>query len=736
MRIAFVSDEVSGFHNGGIGTYVVEAGHALTSAGHEVWLITEPPTEEVREAMRRIDGFSQVRFVDECAAAKSLPYILRAPSATRFAKLAYATLVAAEQEFDYIEFADYGAAGSVTVAEQRWFRSLGRAVVGIALHSPTFDCIQYNQALHHCSLYQRELIALEHETLRVAPYLWSPSSRLREIVANRLNLDAARIPLIRYPMRHPSPPPPVRSFTALEDLRFAFFGRIEPRKGVRQIVEAWASMPNLSIECIGRDGPTSPLQTSEVAYLRKRGIGNVTFAGNLTRAAAIERIRSADVIVLPSPWDNWPNACLEAMAAGRIVIGGKNGGMGEMIEHGVNGFLVDGSDPADLHRVIVEDLREALPRLTQISERAALRAREISRPADYVRSIEQFVAQRSRGSAEPKQPNAALVSIVIPYYGESADFLHAAVSSAACQTHPHIEILVVDDGSVGPHVESTLQEAQRIDARVQVHRKPNGGLASARNHGIERAKGDFLLMLDADNRLRHDYAATALHVLSQEPDAVAAIPDMQSFADQDDHAGFLYNPLAYDPALWLCRNSLGDAGAMLRGTLFSTHKLRYDSNIDCYADWALWLDVARLGLRTVRIPRVLYDYRIRSDSMSAASVWDQHLPMLGYLVEHHAPFHIDAPTKDLLHTLSQGWGIGALITTVRSDLATADRQLATVRRAITDPVAYTQPAITMRHAVANALGNIADRWPRIGSLARHAIRNLLRVHGIWKDRRS
>ena len=73
MRIAFISDEVSGFHTGGIGTYIVEAGHALTAAGHEAWLITEPPSEERREEMRRIQGFSHVRFVDECAAAKGLP---------------------------------------------------------------------------------------------------------------------------------------------------------------------------------------------------------------------------------------------------------------------------------------------------------------------------------------------------------------------------------------------------------------------------------------------------------------------------------------------------------------------------------------------------------------------------------------------------------------------------------------------------------------------------------------
>ena len=733
MRIAFISDEVSGFHTGGIGTYIVEAGHALTAAGHEAWLITEPPSEERREEMRRIQGFSHVRFVDECAAAKGLPTSLFAGKARRFAQLAHATLLETKQQFDYVEFADYGAAGSISVPEQRWFRSLGDAVVAIALHSPTHDCLEFNQTLHYCSLYHREIIALEHETLRLANNLWSPSARLREMVADRLGLDSGTIPLIRYPMREPPPAEPLKPKERLEDLRFCFFGRIEPRKGVRQIVDAWAKMPHLEIDCFGRDGPTSPVRSSEVAYLQRRGVGNVKFHGNLARDEAVARVRNADVVVLPSPWDNWPNACIEAMAAGRVVIGGRNGGMGEMIEHGVNGFLVDGSDPDDLRRVVEQDLRAALPDLPRIGANAARRARQLSRPQDYVRSIEAFVAERKPPRRATSKQISKKVSVVIPYYGEPRQQIHAAVASAIAQTHSDLEILLVDDGSVGPDVGEILREAESMDPRVRVHRKQNGGLASARNHGIAQSKGDFLIMLDADNLLRPDYAATALDVLAQEPDAVAAIPALQAFADADGKPDFVSHPLPYDPGLWLARNSLGDAGAMFRKTVFSEHGLRYDSAIDCYADWALWLDIQRKGLRTIRVPRVLYDYRIRKDSMSATRVWDQHLPMIAHLAEHHWPSEQHDGCKALVETLCQAWGVGALVLSVRSDLASAERQLETTRRATTE---ISPPPRTLRHSVAFAIGNAADRWPRLGNLGRRLVRGALSLHGKWKDLRS
>lgn len=734
MRCAFVSSEVAGFHLGGIGTYVAEAGRALSAAGHEVWLIVAPPAFGDREQLRRLPGFARVLLADEVADTGVAARFALAPGPLDFAQRAYALLRGAQVPFDYIEFADYGASGAVAVPEQRLFGSLGAAVVTVVLHSPTYDCWHENRQDHVYGPELRETAAIEHEVIRLAPLVWSPSQRLREIVCQRLSLDPARIPLVRYPMALPptSPtPPPARQ--KLSDLHFLFLGRIEPRKGVRELVAAFRELPELSIDCIGRDGPSAPLQTSEVQYLQRQGAPNVRFLPSMPREQLLQRLHSADVVILPSPWDNWPNACLEAMAAARVVIGGRNGGMGEMIEPGRSGFLCHGGDAADLVRVIREELSANLARLPVIGTAAAVRARELCAPAIYVAAIERLVAEhRGRGQLPAAPRQRELVSIVVPYYREDRSLLAEAVASASAQTHRDLEILLVNDGSPRPDAQDILSSVAATDPRIRWLQKSNGGLATARNHAIERAAGDFILFLDADNVLRPEYAATALDVFARCPDAMAVMPRFQVFDGATRRPLAVVQPLPYDRALALFRNSLGDAGGMFRRAVFQQHGLRYDPVVDCYSDWALWLDMAGRGLQVERIPRVLYDYRIRPDSMMAEVAMDRHLALLGLLVERHLPAGSAGDERALLTTLIQGWGVGALVAALGQDSQQWRDPVGTARRL--QPLDLRQARL--RDRLAHSLGKLADRNPRLRKLAHLVVGNALAWHGRWKDRRA
>lgn len=86
------------------------------------------------------------------------------------------------------------------------------------------------------------------------------------------------------------------------------------------------------------------------------------------------------------------------------------------------------------------------------------------------------------------------VSLVIPYY-RASQTIARAVESALGQTVRPLEILIVDDGSPDDAAEATKQ----FGSSVTVIRKPNGGTASARNLGIEHAKGEWIAFLDADD---------------------------------------------------------------------------------------------------------------------------------------------------------------------------------------------------------------------------------------------
>jgi glycosyltransferase involved in cell wall biosynthesis len=84
-----------------------------------------------------------------------------------------------------------------------------------------------------------------------------------------------------------------------------------------------------------------------------------------------------------------------------------------------------------------------------------------------------------------------------------------AVDSALAQTRPFDQILVIDDGSTDGSQQLLAQQFGR-DPRVQIVCKENGGQLSCFNHAMSLVTGDLLFLLDADDRYRPRYLATAL----------------------------------------------------------------------------------------------------------------------------------------------------------------------------------------------------------------------------------
>ncbi|GAB5400436.1 MAG: hypothetical protein Aureis2KO_20210 [Aureisphaera sp.] len=87
-----------------------------------------------------------------------------------------------------------------------------------------------------------------------------------------------------------------------------------------------------------------------------------------------------------------------------------------------------------------------------------------------------------------------LVSVIIPTFNRES-YLLQAIESVVEQTHPRIEILVIDDGSKTPYAKGICDRFKNCS----YYFKPNGGISSARNYGIEKAQGDFIAFLDDDD---------------------------------------------------------------------------------------------------------------------------------------------------------------------------------------------------------------------------------------------
>ncbi|MEY2876332.1 MAG: hypothetical protein RLZZ373_3703 [Pseudomonadota bacterium] len=120
-----------------------------------------------------------------------------------------------------------------------------------------------------------------------------------------------------------------------------------------------------------------------------------------------------------------------------------------------------------------------------------------------------------------------LISVVIPAYNAQHS-LQATLSSVFAQTWPHVEVIVVDDGST----DLTADLLAAYGDRVRTIRQPNGGLASARRTGVAAARGDLIALMDADDLCRPERLAVQARVLQRWPEVVLCCSDFDAFDEQ------------------------------------------------------------------------------------------------------------------------------------------------------------------------------------------------------------
>ena len=134
-------------------------------------------------------------------------------------------------------------------------------------------------------------------------------------------------------------------------IRCLAVARLVERKGLGDLIRAFALLPrgHFALEVVG-DGPDRERLGHLAASL---GIASeIRFTGSLDRDAVAERYRAADLFTLPSSAEAFGNVFAEALASGLPVVGSTVGGIPELVEHGVNGLLVDPGQPLALAQAI------------------------------------------------------------------------------------------------------------------------------------------------------------------------------------------------------------------------------------------------------------------------------------------------------------------------------------------------------------------------------------------------
>ena len=108
---------------------------------------------------------------------------------------------------------------------------------------------------------------------------------------------------------------------------------------------------------------------------------------------------------------------------------------------------------------------------------------------------------------------SAKVSVVVPIY-KVEKYLDRCVQSLFNQMYENLEIILVDDGSPD-NCPAMCDEYAKVDSRVKVVHKPNGGLPDARNAGMDVATGEYLLFVDSDDWIEPQTAAELVQIIEE-----------------------------------------------------------------------------------------------------------------------------------------------------------------------------------------------------------------------------
>lgn len=109
-----------------------------------------------------------------------------------------------------------------------------------------------------------------------------------------------------------------------------------------------------------------------------------------------------------------------------------------------------------------------------------------------------------------------VVSVIVPVY-KVENVLHYCIDSILNQTYKDFELILVDDGSPD-NSGKICDEYAKKDNRIKVIHKENGGVSSARNHGIDIAKGKYICFVDSDDYVNKNYLEILIRTKSEHPE--------------------------------------------------------------------------------------------------------------------------------------------------------------------------------------------------------------------------
>lgn len=223
------------------------------------------------------------------------------------------------------------------------------------------------------------------------------------------------------------------------------------------------------------------------------------------------------------------------------------------------------------------------------------------------------------------------LSFIIPCYN-SGEYLPEALGSVqlALQGQSYTyEVVIVDDGSTET-VTETLLETLQAEGYTVIYRE-NGGPGAARNTGVQKSTGTYLIFLDSDNRLKTNYLCKTMEVYQRT--GADIIHCKSDFFGDTGSARFMTGP--FDINKMLIENYIDICCLIKRETFDKIGGFDEERLILGFEDWEFFIRAFSLGHTFEYLDEPVYDYRIRSGSVSQQHSYEHMKAVKHYVYKKH-----------------------------------------------------------------------------------------------------
>ncbi len=225
----------------------------------------------------------------------------------------------------------------------------------------------------------------------------------------------------------------------------------------------------------------------------------------------------------------------------------------------------------------------------------------------------------------------SFVSIIVPCYNQ-AQYLDECLQSVLEQTHENWECIIVNDGSPDD-TEVVAKKWLEKDSRFNYLCKENGGLSSARNAGISKAIGEFILPLDADDKIAPNYCELAIKEFSNKKNLKVVYCEAMCFGESNG----IWNLPPYSLDLLVLENMIFCSAIYKRSEWERVGG--YDEKmIYGLEDWEFWISILKTGGEVYKLDYLGFYYRTKKSSMAIDITNEQRKWSQTYVTSKHLHF--------------------------------------------------------------------------------------------------